>query len=143
MGIRGDLRNTIQTINPHSTPPMGIDHLIQVVPPKGALARRFRQTGRNRLGSVWLSCRSVCMHVRSNQSNEPLTGKHVRINFGHGEPWLLCGRERKRAREYKNQNQNQNKNPKIQKIQKSNDLEAEYEIACRPNGDRSVGFLGE
>jgi hypothetical protein len=24
MGIRGDLRNTIQTINPHSTPPIGI-----------------------------------------------------------------------------------------------------------------------
>lgn len=48
MRIRGDLRNTIQTINPHSTPPMGIDHVfsfdfLQVVvpPPKGLLPAGF------------------------------------------------------------------------------------------------------
>jgi hypothetical protein len=46
MGIRGDLRNTIQTINPHSTPPIGIvtmffDRLDSggVSPPQGLLPR--------------------------------------------------------------------------------------------------------
>jgi hypothetical protein len=65
MGIRGDLRNTIQTINPHSTPPMGIEWTMFFSPsffvsiffrwsPKEALAGSncapFRQTGLNRLG---------------------------------------------------------------------------------------------
>lgn len=83
MRIRGDLRNTIQTISPHSTPPIGIEstmffdfHSAGGVPPKSALAQiqlgppftcpgRFRQTGLSRLvsaystTSVWLSCHSV------------------------------------------------------------------------------------
>jgi hypothetical protein len=86
MGIRGDLRNTIQTINPHSTPPIGIvtmffDRLDSGgVSPKGSCqgqaaptCRRqvSRQTGLNRLvsppfpllypttTSIWLSCHSV------------------------------------------------------------------------------------
>ncbi len=81
MRIRGDLRNTIQTISPHSTPPIGIESTMFFdfysaggPPPKALLpdqtgpplpAGRFRQTGLSRLVSaysttgVWLSCHSV------------------------------------------------------------------------------------